>query len=76
MSNVTSSATLIDTTVCIGCRSCQVTCKQWNGLPAEQTTLPEKNLALQNPKLLSAKTFVLVQQHEIDDAAAPGGFRA
>jgi formate dehydrogenase iron-sulfur subunit len=76
MSNVTSSAVLIDTTVCIGCRSCQVSCKQWNGLPAEHTTLPEKNLALQNPKLLSAKTFVLIQQNEIDDAAAPGGFRS
>jgi formate dehydrogenase iron-sulfur subunit len=71
-----SSATLIDTTVCIGCRSCQVTCKQWNGLPAEHTTLPAANLALQNPKLLSAKTFVLIQQNEIDDAAAPGGFRS
>jgi len=72
----THSATLIDTTVCIGCRSCQVSCKQWNNLPAEQTTLPEQALALQNPKLLSAKTYVLIQQHEIDDAAAPGGFRS
>jgi len=71
-----SSATLIDTTICIGCRGCQVTCKQWNSLPAEHTTLPAENLALQNPKLLSAKTYVLIQQNEIDDATAPGGFRS
>src|SRR5919198_4213008 len=24
-----------DTTVCIGCKACQVACHQWNGLPAE-----------------------------------------
>ena len=23
-----------DTTVCIGCKACQVACHQWNGLPA------------------------------------------
>jgi formate dehydrogenase iron-sulfur subunit len=25
-----------DTTVCIGCKACQVACHQWNGLPAEK----------------------------------------
>ena len=24
-----------DTTVCIGCKSCEVACKQWNDLPAD-----------------------------------------
>ncbi|HVJ04762.1 MAG TPA: 4Fe-4S dicluster domain-containing protein [Candidatus Saccharimonadales bacterium] len=70
-----SNATLIDTTVCIGCRSCQVSCKQWNGLPAEHTTLPDNKLGFQNPKLLSAKSFVVIQHNEIEDAAAPGGVR-
>ena len=23
-----------DTTVCIGCKACEVACKQWNQLPA------------------------------------------
>ena len=27
-----------DTTVCIGCKACQVACHQWNGLPAELAT--------------------------------------
>jgi len=26
-----------DTTVCIGCKSCEVACKQWNDLPADTT---------------------------------------
>jgi formate dehydrogenase iron-sulfur subunit len=66
---------LIDTTKCIGCRSCQVSCKEWNDLPAEKTSLPESGLGLQNPKKLSAKTLVVVTDHEITDANAPGGLR-
>ncbi len=27
----------VDTSVCIGCKACQVACKEWNGLPAEPT---------------------------------------
>ena len=29
---------LIDTTKCTGCRGCQVACKQWNQLKAENTS--------------------------------------
>jgi len=29
-----------DTTVCIGCKACQVACHQWNGLPAELVQRP------------------------------------
>lgn len=32
------NAILIDTTRCIGCRSCQVACKSWNDLPASKTS--------------------------------------
>jgi len=32
-------ATLVDTTKCIGCRACQVACKQWNDREGEQTEL-------------------------------------
>ena len=28
-------AILIDTSKCIACKGCQIACKQWNGLPAE-----------------------------------------
>ncbi|HTP49657.1 MAG TPA: 4Fe-4S dicluster domain-containing protein [Anaeromyxobacteraceae bacterium] len=68
-------ATLIDTTKCIGCRSCQVSCKAWNDLPAVKTELQTGTLGLQNPKVLSSKTFTVVTFHEIEDRKAPGGLR-
>ena len=40
--------TLIDITNCIGCRACQVACKQWNERPGEETEL-EAQLGFQNP---------------------------
>jgi formate dehydrogenase iron-sulfur subunit len=69
-----SHATLIDTTKCIGCRSCQVTCKQWNGNEGEKTEV-RAGLGLQNPVTLSAKTFALVTSTEVADDRAPGGLR-
>jgi len=70
-----SYATLIDTTKCIGCRSCQVTCKEWNGLRGEKTQLQRGDLGLQNPTTLSARTFAVVTYREIEDLKAPGGLR-
>ena len=26
-----------DTSVCIGCKACEVACKEWNGLPDQPT---------------------------------------
>ncbi|HVP68702.1 MAG TPA: 4Fe-4S dicluster domain-containing protein [Anaeromyxobacteraceae bacterium] len=66
---------LVDTTRCVGCRSCQVSCKQWNNLRAEKTELPRPGLGLQNPATLSSNTFVVVTYHEIPDEKAPGGLR-
>ncbi len=51
----------IDTTICTGCRGCQVACKQWHDLPAETT----KNLGtFQNPPDLSFVTYKLVRMKE------------
>ncbi len=33
-----SKAFFIDTTLCTACRGCQVACKQWHDLPAEETS--------------------------------------
>lgn len=73
--NLKNKATLIDTTKCIGCRSCQSTCKQWNDLEGIKTELPGDGFSLQNPPQLSAKTFTVVKFDEIEDAQAPGGLR-
>lgn len=64
--------TLIDITKCIGCRACQVACKQWNDREGEQTEL-DFNLGFQNPATLSAKTLTLITFHEVPDEKAPGG---
>jgi formate dehydrogenase iron-sulfur subunit len=65
-------ATLIDITKCIGCRACQVACKQWNDRDGEETQL-DYNLGFQNPATLSAKTLTLITFHELPDEKAPGG---
>ena len=31
-----------DTTVCIGCKACEVACKQWNDLPANGSTVAQR----------------------------------
>jgi formate dehydrogenase iron-sulfur subunit len=68
-------ALLIDTTKCVGCRSCQVSCKQWNDLPAETTVLQGQDLGLQNPITVSGRTFTVVTYNEVSDAKAPGGLK-
>ncbi|HUO59714.1 MAG TPA: 4Fe-4S dicluster domain-containing protein [Candidatus Acidoferrales bacterium] len=70
-----AKATLIDTTKCIGCRSCQVSCKQWNGLPGEKTAAPQAGLGLQNPRLLSGKTYVVITDTIVDDPKSSAGFK-
>src|SRR5436309_2607579 len=72
-----SYAKLIDTTKCIGCKACQVSCKEWNELPGVQTVLQTSSVfgTFQNPTTLDADTYMLITHHEIDDPNAPGGFR-
>ncbi len=56
-----AKAFFIDTTLCTACRGCQVACKQWHDLPAEET----RNLGThQNPPDLSFSTYKLVRMSE------------
>lgn len=58
---MSGKAFFIDTTVCIGCRGCQIACKQWNQLPATKT----KNMgSYQNPQDLSFYTYKLIRFQE------------
>ena len=65
-------STLVDITKCIGCRACQVACKQWNDRDGEGTEL-EDTLGFQNPAMLSAKTYTLITFHEMVNDKAQGG---
>ena len=63
-------STLIDIGNCIGCRACQVACKQWNDKDGEATEF-EFELGFQNPAVLSAKTYTLISFHELFDSDKP-----
>jgi formate dehydrogenase iron-sulfur subunit len=67
-----SRSTLVDITRCIGCRACQVACKQWNDKDGESTEL-EEDLGFQNPAVLSAKTLTLISFHQLVNDKAEGG---
>src|SRR4030042_4688041 len=54
---------LYDANKCIGCRACQVACKQWNELPSEET---QNTGTIENPPHLSAKTFTKIRFREIE----------
>jgi formate dehydrogenase iron-sulfur subunit len=45
-----------DTTVCIGCKSCEVACKQWNDLPADGSVF-EKGSSYDHTGELGANTW-------------------
>ena len=44
-----------DTSVCIGCKACEVACKEWNGLPSEIGTLTGNSY--DNTSALDASTW-------------------
>lgn len=55
---------LIDVSKCIGCRGCQIACKQWNELPA-MFSVNSGNY--QNPPDLQANTWTLVRFQEVSN---------
>jgi len=60
-------ACLVDTTRCIGCRSCQVACKQSNGLAGEETRFFASPGGYQNPSRFSPQTFTYISFQELED---------
>ncbi|MDI6631995.1 MAG: 4Fe-4S dicluster domain-containing protein [Bacillota bacterium] len=60
-------AVLVDLLKCIGCRSCQVACKQWNNLPATATTFTNTR---DNPPALGRTTWTRVEHKFIEYGSA------
>lgn len=54
-----AKAVMVDTSKCIGCRACQVACKEWNELPSEglHKMLPG---SYQNQRNLTSRTWTVV----------------
>jgi formate dehydrogenase iron-sulfur subunit len=44
-----------DTTLCIGCKACEVACKEWNSLPADDVRL--SGMSYDNTRRLSSTTW-------------------
>ena len=57
-----------DTTVCIGCKACEVACKQWNDLPADGGTF-RKGGSYDHTGELSANTWRHVRFVELAEGA-------
>ena len=57
---------LVDTSKCIGCRACQMACKEWHETKSENMIEPDSALAVgyESPKDLSYKTWIRVQSIE------------
>ena len=58
-------AVVVDSRRCIGCKGCQVACKAWNKLPAEQTKVSGGEYT--NPTYFSPITWKIVRFKEIGD---------
>ena len=50
-----AKAILFDSTKCTACRGCQVACKQWNNLEADETV---NTGTYENPPDLSSRTWL------------------
>jgi len=58
-----AKAILYDATKCTACRGCQVACKQWNELEAEETT---NRGTYENPPDLSPHTWIKIKFIELE----------
>lgn len=54
---------IVDIDLCIGCKACEVACKEWNDLPPDKT---ENFGSYQSHKDLSATTWDLMRFNEVD----------
>ena len=66
---MTVSAFLTDATLCIGCKACEVACKEWNEVPADGMTWT--GLSYDNTQSLGASTWRHVKFLEQPLAAGP-----
>lgn len=56
---MTEYAVMVNLDTCIGCRACQVACKVWNGLKAEETEFNPDGYT--NPTDLSPNTWMIME---------------
>lgn len=59
MAEKSDKAILVDLSLCIGCKACQIACKEWHNLPA--TEFEKVPGTYQNPADRSANTLMLME---------------
>ena len=62
MPHVTGNMMLIDSSICMACKACQVSCKAWHQQPAEDTSFTG---TYENPADLSVDTYTRVRFNEV-----------
>src|SRR6516164_8416592 len=64
-----------DTSVCIGCKACEVACKEWNGLPEpDPAGLALTGMSYDNTGALGADSWrhvAFIEQPALADAVSP-----
>ncbi len=60
-----------DTTTCIGCKACEVACKQWNDLPADGSQFG-RGVSYDHTGALGASTWRHVRFIEVEQQGHPG----
>ncbi|MGF7184881.1 formate dehydrogenase iron-sulfur subunit [Desulfitispora alkaliphila] len=63
-----NKAMLIDVTKCIGCRSCQVSCKSWNNLDNNKTSFTNN---MTNPPQTDGQTYTVVDFMDVEKGGKP-----
>ncbi|MFJ9821400.1 4Fe-4S dicluster domain-containing protein [Streptomyces sp. NPDC101151] len=63
-----------DTSICIGCKACEVACKEWNAIPEDGLELT--GMSYDNTQALGADTWrhvAFIEQHKPPGGQEPGG---
>jgi Fe-S-cluster-containing dehydrogenase component len=69
-----SFGVLHDTTLCVGCRSCEAACNEVNGLPPPEQPFDDLTV-LGQKRRTSASAYTVVNRHEVDDYPKSPVFR-
>lgn len=62
---------LTDLTACVGCRSCERACNEWNGLPAPEEPFDDPSVFEQHRRPTSSAYTVVNRYHSPDGQGAP-----
>ena len=69
-----SYGVLHDTTLCIGCRSCEAACNEVNNMPAPEVPFDDKSI-LDTKRRTTDKAYTVVNKYEVENSLTSPVFR-